>query len=215
MKRWLLLLVLPGLALAGQATEIVYEDSDPGAPPYTSRILIQGDRMRMDYGQDRGDFILYDRKARMVYQVSHAAARITQIPSRATKQTLPTGGQLDVAQEGEGANRLTRLTLDDQPCVEYRSARLLQEEARLIGDFRRALSGIQAMTWQATPEELRDSCALVLDVVKAGLEYDAGLPLSIRYGDGRSRIYRSHGRREVSPALFALPQGYQRFTLGN
>ena len=216
MRHWLfLLLALPSLAFAGQATEIVYEDMDPGALAYTSRILIQDDRMRMDYGKDQDDFILYDRNAGMIYQVAHSAARITQIPSGPSKQTLPKGWRLGVTKEGTGANRLTRLKLNDRLCVEYRSAKLLREESRLIRDFRRALSGIQATTWQATPEELRDPCALVLDVVQAGLEYGDGLPLLIRYSDGRSRVYRSHGRREVRAELFELPPGYQRFTLEN
>ncbi|MDO9226323.1 MAG: hypothetical protein Q8M09_19090 [Pseudomonadota bacterium] len=217
-----LLLLLTALALnatAAEMTEIRYRDQEPEQPAYTSRILFLGEKMRMDYGQDDEDFILYDRSAGMVWLVAHGERRMTGIParpmSRVAKQAAwPQGWKLEQARQASDGNALFQARLNDQLCVEYKNAPILKREARLLRDFRRALAGNQADAWNGTPESLRQPCVLLLDVRQAGLEYQMGLPLAIRYWDGRGRVYQSHEKKPAQPALFALPAAYQRFILG-
>jgi hypothetical protein len=216
-----LLLLLWGLAVpvaAADMSEIRYQDQDPDQPVYNSRILIQGDRLRMDYGSDTEDFILYDRHAGMVWLVAHADRRITGIPARPMKQVVKTARwpktwKLDHDLLNSGNNALYQVRVNGQLCVEYKNAPILKEEARMLRDFRRALAGNQADAWNGTPEGLRQPCSLVVDVHQAGIEYQQGLALAIRYWDGRSRVYQSHATRPAQPGLFALPEGYQRFLL--
>ena len=211
---WLLLVLLSGPVRAGTMTEILFEDIEPGEAPYPSRVLIAGDKVRLDYGQDADDFTLYDRRAKRLYVVGHLAKRITEIPAARAELKLPAGWRLDVDKQAVGAEQRVQVKLNDKLCLEIRALpTLLPEAGRLLGDLRRALAGNQATAWQATPEELRDPCFLALDVARAGIEYDFGLPLSLRYGDGRSRSYRSHAVREASAGLFELPAKYQRFKL--
>jgi hypothetical protein len=216
------LLLLCALALnaaAAEMNEIRYLDQDPEQPAYSSRILILGDRLRMDYGRDQEDFILFDRSSGMVWLVAHGEHRATGIPARSMKQVAktaawPKGWQFSQDHQTSGANALFQVRLNDQLCVEFKTAPILKDEARLLRDFRRALAGNQADAWNGTPETLRQPCTLVVDVHQAGLEYQQGLPLAIRYWDGRSRLYQSHATRAAQPALFELPTGYQRFVLG-
>jgi hypothetical protein len=211
---WLLWLLLPGLAFARQATEILFEDTDPGEAPYLSRVLIQGDKLRLDYGQDADDYSLYDRQAKRLYVVSHSAERITEIPAGKARLRLPKGWRLAVSKQTAGAEQHVRVKLNDKLCLELKAVPgLLPEASRLLGDLRRALAASQAAAWKTTPADMRNPCFLALDVVRAGIEYDFGLPLSLQYGDGRSRLYRSHGEREVPDEMFALPAKYQRFKL--
>jgi hypothetical protein len=48
-----------------------YVDQDPGDPPYLTRILVTPDFMRMDEGNDDGDFVLLDRRQQKVINVLH------------------------------------------------------------------------------------------------------------------------------------------------
>ncbi|MDP2430908.1 MAG: hypothetical protein Q8O33_02645 [Pseudomonadota bacterium] len=206
-------------AVAADMTEIRYLDQEPDQTAYTSRILVLGERLRMDYGHDEEDFILYDRRAHMVWLVAHGERRLTGIPARPMKTVAktaawPQGWRLSQERQASGANALIQARLNDQLCVEFKSAPILKPEARLLRDFRRALAGNQADSWNSTPEELRQPCTLVVDVRQAGLEYQQGLPLAIRYWDGRSRVYQSHTTRTAQAALFELPTAYQRFVLG-
>ncbi len=219
--KYLLLLLLGALALhaaAAEMTEIRYRDQDADQTAYTSRILILGEKMRMDYGRDEEDYILFDRAAGMVWLVAHGEHRLTGIPAQplarvAKLAAWPQGWRLDQSRQASGGNVLFQARLNDQLCVEYKTAPILKKEARLLRDFRRALAANQAVAWNGMPESLRAPCMLLLDVRQAGLEYQQGLPLAIRYWDGRGRVYQSHEARPAQPALFALPDGYQRFTV--
>ena len=210
--KWLALLLglLPAWAGAAAMTEIVYEDSEPGEAPYASRILVHGDKLRLDDGLDTEDFTLFDRRAGKVYVVAKGSERITEIAAAKRPVALPKGWRVKVA---ETAPQTRQLSLNGRLCVEVRSAPLLPDESRLLADLRRALAAGQAGAWRATPPELRDPCALVVDGARAGFEYENGLPLSIRHADGRGRSYRSHAQREARPELFELPANYKYFNL--
>jgi len=206
-------------AMAADMTEIDYLDQEPEQAAYVSRILVQGDLLRMDYGHDAEDFILYDRHAGRVWLVAHGERRITGIPALPMKQVAtiaawPQGWNISLERQSSGANALNQARLNDQLCAEFKSAPILKDETRMLRDFRRALAGNQAVAWNGTPQGLRQPCTLLLDVRQAGLEYQQGLPLAIRYWDGRSRVYQNHATRAAQPTLFELPAAYQRFVLG-
>lgn len=212
----LLLCVLAFSARAADMTEIRYLDQEPEQPAYVSRVLVLGERMRMDYGRDEEDFILFDRQAGMVWLVAHGERRLTGIPAQPMAQvaklsTWPRDWKLDQTRQASGGNALFQARVNEQLCVEYKTAPILKKEARLLRDFRRALAANQAASWNGTPEPLRQPCSLLLDVRQAGMEYQQGLPLAIRYWDGRGRVYQRHETRAAEPALFALPDGYARF----
>ncbi len=205
--------------VAADMTEIRYLDQEPDQSAYTSRVLVLGERLRMDYGHDDEDFILYDRRAGMVWLVAHGERRLTGIPARSMREVVktaawPQGWKLSQERQASDANVLFQVRLNKQLCMEFKSAPILKSETRLLRDFRRALAGNQADSWNGTPEALRQPCTLVVDVRLAGLEYQQGLPLAIRYWDGRGRIYQSHTTRTAQPDLFELPATYQRFVIG-
>lgn len=195
-------------------TEIRYEDRDTDQPAFLSRILVFGERMRMDYGQDDDDFILYDRRDNVTWHVSREQRRLVGIVAIPQKSLWPKDWKLTQENLPSGSNELTQVRVNDKLCVEFKSAPILRVEARLLRDFRKQLAGNQSVSWNATPEELRDPCALAIDVNEAGIEYRRGLPIAVRYWDGRSRVYRSHQILRARRELFELPSDYERFMVG-
>ncbi len=202
-------------SLSPLMTVIRYEDREPEQPAYVSRILVLGEKMRMDYGKDDEGFILFDRKARSVWHVSPGDRRMTGIAAGKVSDIWPPDWQLtEDAMSGE-QYVLTQIRLNGTLCVEFKTSPLLPGEAALFADFRRILAANQVKAWLGTPEELRAPCALALDVHAAGIEYRGGLPLAIRYWDGRSRIYKEHAIVQPRPALFELPAGYAHIKVGS
>lgn len=196
-------------------SEIRYQDRDPDQAPYTSRILVYGDFLRMDYGRDEEDFILYDGRANKVWLTAHAERRLTEIAGAQARQLVwPKAWTVRIEHQASGDDTVSQLRVNDQLCVEYKTAPTLKAEARLLGKFRQALSANQYASWLGTPEELRQACSLALDVRDAGIEYRDGLPLAMRYWDGRTRVYQGHEQRPARPELFQLPADYRRFVVG-
>lgn len=202
-------------APASFMSEIRYLDRDPDQAPYTSRILIYGDFLRMDYGRDEEDFILYDRRANKVWLTAHTERRLTEIAgAQARKPAWPKDWTVQIEHQASGADTVSQVRVKGQLCVEYKTAPILKAEARRLGEFRQALSANQYVSWLGTPEDLRQACSLALDVRDAGIEYRNGLPLAMRYWDGRTRVYQGHERLPARPELFELPGDYRRFVVG-
>jgi hypothetical protein len=204
-------------AAAAPATEILYRDTEPGQLPYTSRILVRGEQLRMDYGKADDDFVLYDRQAGRVYVVSRTGARITEIPARRAKLGPGQAKPVRILSRGGGGEKRVQVLLQDQDrvCAEFKSAPVLPHEAGMLRDLSLALSANHAASWDATPHELRDDCDWVMDVQEAGLEYRYGLPILIHYAGGRIRAYQSQAKVEAGAGagaeLFQLPGDYRRF----
>ena len=216
--------------LGQRMTEILYADSDPEQSRMTSRILILGDRMRMDFGQDNQGFVLFDRAARTVWHVSPQDQKVTGIvagdvgslepklgskPGQELRQTSwPKDWELSQDEMPSEQNLLTQLRLNETLCVEFKSAPMLAWQAQLMAEFRQTLAANQAGLWLALPETERQPCAFAIDVERAGIEYRRGLPLAIRYWDGRSRIYLAHQYLPPRPELFDLPKQFRQMLIG-
>lgn len=201
-------------AWAASVTEILYDDREVDGTTYPSRVLILGERLRMDFGQDDDDFILYDRPARKVWLVARKERRITEIAAAPNRIRPPKGWRAQVDSLPSDGQRVGQARLNDKLCAEFKNAPLLPEAARLMADYRRALAGNQAAAWRATPVALRDGCAWVMDIQEAGVEYRHGLLLALRHANGRSRVYRGHASRDLPAGLFDLPANHVRVRVG-
>jgi hypothetical protein len=203
-------------------TEILYADSEPEQSRMTSRILFLGDRMRMDFGQDDQGFVLFDRAARTVWHVSPQDQKVTGIVAGEAGSLEPKHGQTSWPQDWKlsqdemrsDQNLLTQLRLNKTLCVEFKSAPMLSWQAQLLAEFRQTLAANQARLWLALPQTERQPCAFVVDVERAGIEYRRGLPLAIRYWDGRSRVYLAHQYLPPRPELFDLPKQFRQVLIG-
>lgn len=194
--------------------EIRFEEKEPNQPIYLNRILIFEERLRMDYGRDEEDFILYDRRENISWHVQRGTRRLVGIVASPVRLSWPKSWSLVQERLASGPNTLTTVRVNGRVCVEFKSAPMLKKEARLLEDFRRSLAGNQAATWASTPETMREPCVLALDIQEAGIEFSQGLPLAVRYWDGRSRVYQNHLSREAKPELFELPANYSRIMIG-
>jgi len=217
-------------SLGQRMTEILYAESEPEQSRITSRILILGDRMRMDFGQDDQGFVLFDRAARTVWHVSPQDQKVTVIladdagsldlkprpntrsqPGPKPRQiSWPKDWLLSQDEMPSEQNLLTQLRLNETLCVEFKSAQMLAWQAQILAEFRQALAANQVRLWLALPEMDRQPCALAVNVAKAGIEYRRGLPLAIRYWDGRSRVYLGHQYLPAKLELFDLPKQFRR-----
>jgi hypothetical protein len=195
-------------------TELRFTDREPEQASFISRILVLGERMRMDFGREDQGFVLFDRASREIWHVSPGDRRVTRAgsgkPAGKPADVWPKDWRLTQDEMDSDAGVLVQVRLNDVLCAEFKSAPKLMHEAGLLADFRRALAARQAVVWLDTPLDQRQLCVLALDIHAPGIEYGRGLPLAIRYWDGRTRVYQGHQRLPSRPELFELPAGYTR-----
>jgi hypothetical protein len=208
----LLLCLLPLQALAANMTEINFQDQDPGAPAYPTRVLVTDAFMRIDNGTDSGDFLLLDRRKNRVYEVTQERREILVIDAEQPRLAKPERWQVreDVVSSPDSRTQHVNVYANDVLCTQVTVVpKLLPDAALALGAYRQALAGMQALTYLASPADLRSDCDLAQHVWEIAREFKHGFPIEQKYHDGRSRRMVDYHEKSYQPGLFVLPSGYR------
>ena len=195
------------IALSQEMIALRYVDQDPGDPPYSTRILVTPDFMRMDGGEDDGDFVLMDRQRRLVMNVMRA----NKLAMRFTPGTLPPKPagwkpQIDVREAARGTQAY-RLMVKGAVCSEGVAARnAAPDAARAMAELKALLAITQYRVWKDSPREMQHDCDLANQVWETGMTLKLGLPLEARE-TGRTRQLESESKQPLQPELFRVPDG--------
>ena len=208
MKCLMLLLLGAGAAHAADMIELRYVDQDPGDPPYLTRILVTPDFMRMDGGEDSGDFLLLDRHQRIAMNVMRDS-KLAMVFKPGALPAKPAGwtSRLMVSKGARGTQRFS-LMVQGVACNEGVAAqRAAPDAARAMAELKSILAANQYRVWKETPGDLQRDCDLANHVWESGTTLKLGLPLEEREYTGRSRRFESESKRQLQPELFRLPDG--------
>jgi len=216
MRIWLMLCLLGAgavqaadmTALRQEMIALRYVDQDPGDAPYLTRILVTPDFMRMDEGNDDGDFVLLDRRQQKVINVLHGN-QLAMVFSPGRVPAKPAGWKpvLDVQAAATGTRRFS-LTLNDVVCSEGVAARAAAPDAaRAMAEMKAILAAMQYRVWKDSPSEIQHDCDLANLVWESGTTLELGLPLEEREFTGRTRQFESESQLPLQPELFRVPDG--------
>mgnify|MGYP000008681422 CR=1 FL=1 len=203
-----LLLMCAGAAHAADMSVVRYVDQDPGDAPYPTRILVTPDFLRMDGGEDGGDFVLLDRKLRQVINVMRDS-KLAMVFTPGALPPKPKGWKprLD-AQAGAPGTRRFSLVLNGVVCSEGVAARrAAPDAARAMAELKAVLAATQYRVWQDSPRDLQHDCDLANQVWESGVTLSLGLPLEEREYTGRTRQFESESSQPLQPELFRVPHG--------
>lgn len=203
---WLLLLV--GSVQAADMTVLHYRDQDPGDPPSPSRVLVTADFLRMDAGDDMGDFVLLDRRARKVFNV----LRDNQLAMVFVPGALPprpsTLTTRLIRKRTDKHTVAFSLQVKGQVCSEgVADRRLALDAARAMAELKTILAATQYRVLRDTPAEMLHECDYVTQVWDAAATLALGVTREERELSGRSRELVKHDRVPLRADLFRLPDG--------
>lgn len=205
-----LVLGLLGLGAAQAADMMVlhYVDQDPGAAPYVTRILVTPDFMRMDGGQNNGDFALLDRRQRQLINVTYDN-KLALVFASGILPPRPASlkSRLDVLKAAPGTQRF-RLEVNGVVCSEGVAALgAAPDVARAMAELKSVLAATQYRVWKDSPAELQHDCDLANQVWETESTLKLGLPLEEREFTGRTRKFERETRQPLQPELFRVPEG--------
>jgi hypothetical protein len=204
------------------STMLLYQRADAGGPPYASRVLVTPGYMRMDNGRDDGDFVLFDRKARVIHSVVHSERTVLDIAAR--KITVEPPMELHVGAERVADPKMPavaghkpvhyRLTVNGKPCYDVVAVPgLLEDAVAARREYRQVLAGEQATTINGTPADMQDPCDLATNTFAPTRQLDYGLPIQESNTAGfRQSLVDFKPNYRVDERLFTLPEGYTHYT---
>lgn len=202
------LALLAGSAQAADMTVLRYVEQDPGDPAYVTRVLVTPHFLRMDSGEDEGDFVLLDRRQKKVFNVMRGSGMaMAFVPGTLPKPPATWQARLET-RPGAAGTLNYRLLAGREVCSEGRLApRAAPAAARALRELKSVLALTQYRVWQASPREMQNACDLANHVWEFGRVLAAGLPLEEHESGGRVRQFESQTTLPLKPELFTLPAG--------
>ena len=209
MLRWLLLGCLGwGPVHAADMIELRYRDQDSGMAAYLTRILVTPNFMRMDDGEDGGDFFLLDRRQRKLINIMREnkmamVFKPVKVPAK-PKTWQP---KLETREVAPGTTGF-KLSVKDVVCSEGVAAlKAAPDVARAMAEMKAVLAGMQYRVWNETVPSMQYDCDLANHVWETDATLKLGLPLKEREFTGRTRVFERETRLPLNPKLFRVPAG--------
>jgi hypothetical protein len=208
-----------------KSTLLIFKDQDlPSEEPYITRMLLTDDYLRMDDGEDHGDFALFDRKAGAIYSVSHEDQRILVVPAQPVTVSPPRPLRNDIEEHDAkgapavGGNKVSRYYLftNGARCMEIFAVQdYYSEVVSVLAEFSKTLAGQHARTIALMPDEIQNDCDMANNVFYPDRHLNKGFPIHQIDFSGRSRMLVDiDDDYKVGAGLFVLPEGYEKFMPG-
>lgn len=217
--RRVLIFLLSCAALTARAdsmTEVSFMDQRSDSGGSVTRYLLTDRYLRMDYGQERDDYVLFDRQEKRVYNVTHDQRTIMLIEPGSVSIPKPDKWKVkeDLLQEVPG-KRSFDLEVNEIKCSRITAAKnFLPDFVDALGDFNELMAATQAATYLATPPELRHPCELARYVLEPRRWLSSGFPLYEANMDGSiRRLLDYKAGMPIRSSLFILPEAYRTIRL--
>ncbi len=229
-RRGLLHLGAAGLVMAlascgrssPHATILYMKERELGGPPFPTRIIVNRRYLRIDPDTGTGNYILFDRKRRIIYSVDHSDRTILVIRSHLITLAKPAKLR-DTVKSGPARGRFKghklrsyRLYTNGRQCYYVVAAKgLLPGAVSALKAYSDTLAGEQALTAANTPVGLETACDLADNVFDPGREYAYGFPVRLLDYEENEKILMAYKKDvPVKSSLFALPAHYVRYSPG-
>ncbi len=214
------------IAMAGctkkpdQALVILFEQTEPDVKPYMQRLIVSDAYLRFDDGADNNDFLLFDRKAEVIYSSNADDQRILVIKRKPRPQQSPmhlkhkTVAAKDKLPniDNKAVTHYSYLT-NDQLCFDVFAAKGLLPKARhALIQYADVLAGEQSEMLSIMPAEMQSPCDLANNIFAADRHLKDGFPIRQQDMLGRVRELMSYSWQAPQAAWFVLPEGYKHFT---
>lgn len=201
-----------------------FEESEKGVEPYLTRMMVTPDFLRLDEGSDAGDFVLYERRQRVIYSITRDSDQMLKVVYRALELRPPTDLQLhqtpvpmqsDTPSIGGVQPVQWRFSANSKTCYEVISVPgLLPDAVEAMREYAQTLASEQAATLENTPPEMRDDCMLSNYIFSPLQHLQNGFPIrEWSYNGYRRELIDYKHDMSFAPELFVVPPGYSAYSV--
>lgn len=216
MRSWMFFflgLMWTGSVIAvGGMTELNYMDQEATGGGYVTRYLVTDRYLRLDFGRDHDDFVLLDRKAKKVYNVSHAQQEILVFEPGEVQVKPPQNWEIkEEVLDDKGTQVHVDLLVNGTVCARIgASTKFLPDVAKALQEFHELMASTHSGTYLATPVDQRDDCDLARLILDPQHWFKFGMPLDELRNNGFSRrLLHYKEDMAIRPKAFELPEHYR------
>ena len=228
-KKILLFLFVAVLVSACQEPAItkpsmaLFAEQETDVDPYKTRIIVNNDFMRMDEGEDSNDFVLLDRKARIIYSVNPDNNTVMSITS--SKVDIESPMQLSISNDIVKSNEKIptidgktpehyAFSVNGKICYEAMLVKgMLPDMVKAMQHFADILAGDSAVTIDVVPADMRNGCDMAGNTFAPSRHLKFGFPVQ-EWKQGYARTLLEYKEDyKIDPKLFELPKDFFQFSV--
>lgn len=209
---------------ASQHLLLVFGDQEKDVEPYRTRILVTPEYMRFDDGEGSVDYLLFDRRARTIYNVIQENRSVTVIAAEPADVKPPFDLKLSHKriQDMQDAPTIDGIKpqhhvylAGDETCFEVLAAPgFLPAFVEAMKEFNTVLADDSAITLASLPADMQNGCSLAKSIFAPNRHFQAGFPLQRWSPDGSSSVLLDFKKDyQADKTLFSIPDGYQRLNI--
>ena len=175
--------------------------------------------------RDPADFLLYDRKKKTIYSVTHANKTVFVIKPKEVKGDSPIKVVYTIKSQPSSAIP----KVDGRIATHYRyeangvhcydavtlEKTFLPEVVTALKEYRQVLAGEHASTVHSMPMDTHEACDLALNIYHATEHLDAGLPMRQWDQKGFLKFMVNYKLNyKMDETKFKIPEEYNEFSVG-
>jgi len=195
-----------------------------GQPAFNSRMFVNNKFLFIDDENFPDDYLLYNRKERTIYSVTHDTNTIfvirpkeikgeSPIPIKYRAETEPSDKIPDI--DGLNATHY-RYYANDKQCYDVVTLdkSFMPEVVQAIREYRSVLAGEHASTVHEMPTESYDPCELATNIYYATKHLETGFPVRQWDQTGRlKQLVNYKTKVKFDPAKLTIPKDFKEFSI--
>ncbi len=201
----------------------LFAEQEANVDPYQTRIIVDKHYMRMDDGAGGKDFVLLDRKAKMIYSINSDNKTIMTIKMRPVDIKPPIklnmeSNKVDSLKNAPSIDNKKpehyAFSVNNKVCYEAVVVKgMLPDMVAAMKTFAKILAGDSAVTFKNIPADVQNACDMAGNTFAPTRHLDIGFPIQ-EWKKGYSRtLLKFNKDYKIEPKLFELPKGYYQFAV--
>ena len=207
-----------------KGTVVIFAEYEKNVEPYQTRVILTDEYMRFDDGEGSVDFILFDRKANIIFNINSDEQTIMSVSPKRSKVVPPfelkQGVQkLDSTDDAPTIAGIKPqhyvFSTNRQHCYDVVAAEgLLNDVLVATRAFNSIIASQNATTLQYLPADQQDPCELSRNIFSYNRYLQFGFPVQEWDSKGKGRALMDFKENvTLDKKLFVLPTGYKQFSV--
>ncbi len=212
------------LAAEQKGTLLIFSEYEKEIEPYQTRVIITAEYMRFDDGEGAPDFILFDRRKKIIFNINSEEQTVMSV----SPQTLKVVPPFELKQNVQKLDSMKDAPMiagikpqhyvfstNKQHCYDVVAVEgLLTDALVATRAFNAIIASHNAATLQYLPADQHKPCELSRSIFSYNRYLQFGFPVQEWDNNGKGRSLMDFKENIVlDEKLFVLPAGYKQFSV--
>lgn len=209
-----------------KGTVLIFHEHEKYVEPYQTRVIVTANYMRFDDGKGSADFVLFDRKGNIIFDINSSDQTVISVAQQTVKVVPPfkLNNEAHKIDDMKGAPTISGIkpqhyvfSTNHKHCYDVVVVKgLFNDVLSATRAFNAILASQNAAVLESLPADQQEACDLSHSIFSYNRYLQFGFPIREWDTHGKGRVLVSFKQNILlNTKLFVLPMGYKRFSVSD